>query len=116
MLVGTIFLSALGLRSVEVIVKTFYTTVSLIERDKKLLWTLDPASEKPTNLLGMKLAHNIKSKSGEEVAHSGRKISAATLKDIQKAKISEIEVDTTDLEGAWAASDIVDTTGRGGLL
>ena len=107
---GTIFLRALGLRSGEDILKTFYTTDRLVIRDKKLLWTLDPASEKPTNLLGMKLAHSVKSKSGDEVAHSGRKISAAILKEVQKAKISEIEVDTTDLEGAWAASDIVDTT------
>ncbi len=107
---GTIFLRALGLRSGEDILKTFYTTDRLVVRDKKLFWTLDPASEKPTNLLGMKLAHSIKSKSGEEVAHSGRKITAATLKEIQKAKISEIEIDLTDLEGAWSAADIVDTT------
>jgi DNA-directed RNA polymerase subunit beta len=107
---GTIFLRALGLRSGEDILKTFYTTDRLVIRDKKLLWTLDPASEKPTNLLGMKLAHSIKSKSGDEVAHSGRKINHAVLKEIQKAKVTEIEVDTTDLEGAWAASDIVDTT------
>ena len=107
---GTIFLRALGLRSGEDILKTFYTTDRLVVRDKKLFWTLDPASEKPTNLLGMKLAHSIKSKSGDEVAHSGRKITPAILKEIQKAKVSEIEVDTTDLEGAWAASDIVDTT------
>ncbi len=107
---GTIFLRALGLRSGEDILKTFYTTDRLIIRDKKLFWTLDPASEKPTNLLGMKLAHSVKSKSGDEVAHSGRKITPATMKEIQKAKIGEIEVDTTDLEGAWAASDIVDTT------
>jgi DNA-directed RNA polymerase subunit beta len=107
---GTIFLRALGLRSGEDILKTFYTTDRLVVRDKKLFWTLDPASDKPTNLLGMKLAHSIKSKSGDEVAHSGRKITAATLKEIQKAKISEIEVDVSDLEGAWAASDIVDTT------
>jgi DNA-directed RNA polymerase subunit beta len=107
---GTIFLRALGLRSGEDILKTFYTTDRMVVRDKKLYWTLDPAGDKPTNLLGMKLAHNIKSKSGDEVAHSGRKINHAVLKEIQKAKISEIEVDITDLEGAWAASDIVDTT------
>ena len=107
---GTIFLRALGLRSGEDILRAFYTVDRLAIRDKKLLWTLDPASDKPTNLLGMKLAHSIKSKSGEEVAHSGRKISAATLKEIQKAKIGEIEVDSSDLEGAWSASDIVDTT------
>ncbi|HUM06077.1 MAG TPA: DNA-directed RNA polymerase subunit beta [Terriglobales bacterium] len=113
---GTIFLRALGLRSGEDILKTFYTVDRLAVRDQKLYWTIDPAGEKPTNLLGMKLAHSIKSKSGEEIAHSGRKINAAILKEIQKAKITEIEVDTTDLEGAWAASDIVDTTSGEVLL
>ncbi len=107
---GTIFLRALGLRAGEDILRTFYTVDRLAIRDKKLFWTLDPTSDKPTNLLGMKLAHSIKSRSGEEVAHSGRKISAAILKEIQKAKVSEIEVDSTDLEGAWSAGDIVDTT------
>ncbi|MGA9644041.1 MAG: DNA-directed RNA polymerase subunit beta [Terriglobales bacterium] len=113
---GTIFLRALGLRSGEDILKTFYTTDRLVIRDNKLYWTLDPSSDKPTNLLGMKLAHSVKSKSGDEIAHSGRKISTAIFKEIQKAKISEIEVDTTDLEGAWAASDIVDTTSGEVLL
>src|SRR6204780_3123998 len=107
---GTIFLRALGLRSGEDILRSFYTPDRLIGRDQKPFWTLDPASDKPTNLLGMKLAHSIKSKSGDEVAHSGRKITPATFKEIQKAKITEVEVDTSDLEGAWSASDIVDTT------
>src|SRR5579863_10144015 len=107
---GTIFLRALGLRSGEDILRTFYTVDRLVVRDKKLFWTLDPNSEKPTNLLGMKLAHSIKNKSGEEIAHSGRKLNAATLKEIQKAKINEIEVDISDLEGAWVAADVVDTT------
>jgi DNA-directed RNA polymerase subunit beta len=107
---GTIFLRALGLRGGDDILKTFYTVDRLAIKDKKLFWTLDPASEKPTNLLGMKLAHSIKNKSGDEIAHSGRKITAQVLKEIQKAKVSEIEVDITDLEGAWVASDVVDTT------
>src|SRR5213082_246814 len=107
---GTIFLRALGLRSGEDILKSFYTTDRIAVRDKKLYWTLDPASEKPTNLLGMKLARSVKNKSGDEIAHSGRKINAQVLKEIQKSKITEIEVDITDLEGAWTAGDVVDTT------
>src|SRR4051812_41409627 len=107
---GTIFLRALGLRSGEDILRTFYTVDRLTVRDKKLFWTLDPNNEKPTNLLGMKLAHSIKNKAGDEIAHSGRKINATTLKEIQKAKISEIEVDVSDLEGSWVAGDVVDTT------
>src|ERR1700752_476151 len=106
---GTIFLRALGLRSGEDILRSFYTVDRIAIKDKKLYWTLDPNSEKATNLLGMKLAHSIKSKSGDEIAHSGRKLNAAILKEIQKPKISEIELYVSDREGAWAAGDIVDT-------
>src|ERR1039457_12792 len=107
---GTIFLRALGLRSGEDILRAFYTTDRLLVRDKKLFLTLDPASEKPTKPLGMKTAPSIKNKSGDAINDSGRKINAQVLKDIQKAKVTEIEVDITDLEGAWTAGDIVDTT------
>ncbi len=107
---GTIFLRALGLRSSEDILRTFYTVDKIAVRDKKLFWTLEPGVEKPTNLLGLKITHRIAAKSGDEIAHSGRKITPAILKEIHKHKISDIEVDAVDLEGAFAASDIVDTT------
>jgi DNA-directed RNA polymerase subunit beta len=107
---GTIFLRALGLRSSEDILRAFYTVDRLVIRDKKLFWTLDADQDKPTNLLGMKLAHSIKNKAGDEIAHSGRRLNAATMKEIHKAKINEIEVDISDLEGAFVAGDVVDTT------
>ncbi|HKU19600.1 MAG TPA: DNA-directed RNA polymerase subunit beta [Terriglobales bacterium] len=113
---GTIFLRALGLRSGEDILRTFYTVDRLAIRDKKLYWTLEPGVERPTNLLGLKLTHRIAGKGGEEIAHAGRKITPAIMKEIHKAKISEIEVETNDLEGAWAASDMVDTTSGEVLL
>ena len=58
----------------------------------------------------MKLSHRIVGRGGEEIAHAGRKITPAILKEIQKAKVTEIEIDTTDLEGAFTAADVVDTT------
>src|SRR5262249_23259633 len=100
----------LGLRSDEDILRTFYTVDRISLRDKKLRWVLEGGTEKPTNLLGLKLAHSIKDKSGHEIAHSGRKISTAVLKEIQKAKITEIDIDTTDLESAFTVADIVDTS------
>ncbi len=106
---GTIFLRALGLRSDEEILRTFYTVDRIAIRDKKLYWTLDPGTEKPTNLLGMKLAKAITAKNGDEVSHSGRKVTAAVMKEIQKHRISEIEADLTDLEGAFVAADVIDT-------
>ena len=69
---------------------------------------LESGIERPTNLLGLKLAHSIKDKSGHEIAHSGRKITPAVLKEIQKAKITEIDIDPTDLEGAFTAADVID--------
>ncbi len=105
---GTIFLRALGLRSDEEILRTFYTVDRIAIRDKKLFWTLEPGSDKPTSLLGMKLAKAITSKGGEEISHSGRKVTAAVMKEIQKHRISEIEADLTDLEGAFVAADVVD--------
>ena len=107
---GTIFLRALGLRADEDILRTFYTVDRIALRDSKIYWTLDPEVERPTNLVGLKPAHAVKSSRGDEIVHSGRKITGSLLKEIQKAKIGEIEIDTTDLEGAFTAADIVDTT------
>jgi DNA-directed RNA polymerase subunit beta len=106
---GTIFLRALGLRSDEDILRTFYTVDKIAVKDKKLYWTLEPGIDRPTNLAGMKLSHRVVGRGGEEIAHSGRKITPAILKEIQKAKVTEIEIDTTDLEGAFTAADVVDT-------
>jgi DNA-directed RNA polymerase subunit beta len=105
---GTIFLRALGLRSDEEILRTFYTVDRIAIRDNKLYWTLDPTSDKPTNLLGMKLAKAITAKNGDEVSHSGRKVTSAVMKEIQKHRITEIEADNTDLEGAFVAADVID--------
>ena len=105
---GTIFLRALGLRADEDILRTFYTVDRIALRDQKLYWTLEPGVERPTNLLGLKLSHKV-SKGSEEIAHAGRKVTASVLKEIQKAKVSEIEVELGDLEGAYTISDVVDT-------
>src|SRR5262245_28251461 len=113
---GTIFLRALGLRSDEDILRTFYTVDRISLKNNKLSWTLESGIERPTNLIGLKLARSIKDKNGHEIAHSGRKISTAILKEIQKAKITEIDVDATDLEGAFTAADIVDTASGEVLL
>jgi DNA-directed RNA polymerase subunit beta len=106
---GSIFLRALGLKTDEDIVRTFYTVDRVTVRDGKMLWNLEPGIERPTNLLGMKLAHSIKGKGGEEIAHSGRKVNHQVLKELQKQKITEVEVDVSDLEGAYIAADVVDT-------
>src|SRR5512146_2913759 len=107
---GTIFLRALGLRSDEDILRTFYTVDRLVLREGKIYWTLEPGIERPTNLLGMKLSHRVVNSKGEEIGHAGRKVNPALLREINKARITEIEIEPGDLEGAWTAGDVVDTT------
>ena len=104
---GTIFLRALGLRSDEEILKTFYTVDRITMKDGKLLWTVPQDAGVATHLQGAKPAHAVVVK-GEEIAHSGRKITAHTLKALRAHGVTEIEVESAELDGAITAADVVD--------
>src|SRR3984885_8782072 len=106
---GTIFLRALGLRSDEEILKTFYTVDTIQLEGGKLHWTLNEDATKATHLLGAKPAHAVHSGS-DEIAHSGRKITASILKALRAAKVKKVEIETAELDGAMTAADVVDTT------
>ena len=99
---GTIFLRALGLRSNEEILKTFYTIDRIHIADGKLQWAVPADPKASTHLQGAKPAHAVLHK-GEEIAHSGRKITANTLKAIRAANIEKIEVESAELDGAMTA-------------
>ena len=68
---GTIFLRALGLRSDEEILKTFYTVDRIHIVDGKLHWAVPQETGKSTHLQGAKPAHAVLH-NGEEIAHSER--------------------------------------------
>src|SRR6516165_943001 len=104
---GTIFLRALGLRSDEEILKTFYTVDRINIADGKLQWAVPADPKHSTHLLGAKPAHAVLHK-GEEIAHSGRKITPNTLKAIRAANIDKIEVESAELDGALTAADVID--------
>ena len=98
---GTVFLRALGLKSDAEILKAFYRVGDVAIRDKKLYWKVSDA------LIGFKLSYAI-TKGKDTVVPQGRKITQGVYKEILKAKIEEVEVAPNDLEGAFAASDVVD--------
>ncbi len=106
---GTIFLRALGLRSDEEILKTFYTVDTINIADGKLHWTISEEAGKTSHLLGAKPAHAVMA-DGQEIAHSGRKVTPSIMKALRAAKVASIEVETSELDGAMTASDVVDTT------
>ena len=104
---GTIFLRALGLRSDEEILKTFYTVDRIHIADGKLQWAVAQEAGKATHLQGAKPAHAVLH-NGDEIAHSGRKITAHTLKAIRAAAIDRVEIEAAELDGALTAADVID--------
>src|SRR6201994_1890095 len=106
---GTIFLRALGLRSDEDILKTFYLADTIQVNNGKLAWQISEDKAQPTHLLGAKPAHAVVVK-GEEIAHSGRKITPSILKALRNHKVTSVEIETSELDGAMTLADVVDTT------
>ena len=103
---GTIFLRALGLRTDEEILKTFYTVDTINVKEGKLTWNVAEEG-KPSNLQGTRPAVGI-AVQGEEIVPATRKISAHSLKALRAAKIAHVEVETSEFDGAMTAADIVD--------
>src|SRR5258705_7460269 len=105
---GTIFLRALGLRTDEEILKTFYTVDTINVKDGKLHWKVVPEGQL-TNLHGTRPATAVTVK-GEELAPATRKISAHSLKSLRSHKVEQVEVETSEFDGAMTAGDVVDLT------
>jgi DNA-directed RNA polymerase subunit beta len=101
---GSVFLRALGFKTDEQILRAFYHVDKISIKDKKLFWNVGDGA----GLLGLKLSHAITAKSGETVVGQGKKITSSLMKEIQKAKIQQVEVAPNDLEGAYIAADVVD--------
>ncbi len=99
---GTVFLRALGLKTNSEIVKAFYQTTAVHIQDSKLLWQVSPM------LRGMRLSIEVKDKSGKVLVPQGRKVTATFMREIKKAGLDHIEISVNDLEGAFAADDIID--------
>src|SRR6058998_1007992 len=100
---GTIFLRALGLKTDEEILRTFYRVERITLDTKKILWDVSPG------LAGRKAKIDVVDpKTDEVIVAKGKKIRRAMIAHMEKAKIHAIPVDPEALEGAYAAADIID--------
>ncbi len=100
---GTVFLRALGLKTDAEILRQFYKVDEIKVDGSKL------SRKVSENLLGVRLADDVKDKSGKVVAKKGRKVTPLALKDLQKSEVESLPASASDLEGALFASDVVDT-------
>ena len=109
---GTVFLRAMGLKSDEQILRTFYTdtlTRITLTKDKKVIWNVaQQGGPGRGSLRDMKLTMAIQAKNGDVVVASGKKVTSRLLNEIYKAKIERFEIAANDLEGAAAIADVID--------
>ena len=99
---GSIFLRALGMKSNEDILRTFYQVERISLRDKDLFWNVSPG------IVDRKLAHEIRNpKSDEVIVGAHKRITENLFKELIKAKVSQIRAALADLEGAYSVADVV---------
>ena len=98
---ATVFLRALGLRGADEIIRTFYTVnrISLLEGTTR--WAVGET------LVGRRAASEIMIDVTHKIG-AGKKVSASALAALQKAGVEWIAVAPAELEGAYAATDVVD--------
>src|SRR5207245_6888206 len=101
---GSIFLRALGMKSNEEILRTFFQVERVTLRDSEYYWNLSEG------VIDRKLSHEIKAPRSEEVliaAH--RRITEPVYKELVKAKIAQVRVSLGELEGAFTVADMVNS-------
>jgi DNA-directed RNA polymerase subunit beta len=99
---GSIFLRALGMKSNEDILRTFYQVERISLRDKDLYWNISPG------IVDRKLTHEIRNpKSDEVIVGAHKRITENLFKELIKAKISQVRSTLQDLEGAYSVADVV---------
>jgi DNA-directed RNA polymerase subunit beta len=99
---GSIFLRALGMKSNEDILRTFYQVERISLRDKDLYWNVSPG------IVDRKLTHEIKNPRTEDVVVGAHKrITENLFKELIKAKVSQVRAALADLEGAYSVADVV---------
>jgi DNA-directed RNA polymerase subunit beta len=98
---ATVFLRALGLRGADEIIRSFYTVDKLSFANGATRWAVGDS------LLGMRAAKDIKAGS-DVVTAAGKKINATALATLKKAGVPSVEIADAELEGAFAATDVVD--------
>jgi DNA-directed RNA polymerase subunit beta len=98
---ATVFLRALGLRGADEIIRTFYSVDRLTLKGGSIQWAVSDS------LQGLRAARDIKA-GNDVVTHAGKKITSTALATLRKAGVESVEVSDAELEGAFAAGDVVD--------
>src|SRR5436190_128023 len=99
---ASVFLRALGLRGADEIIRAFYNVDKLHIKNGKIYWSV------ADSLVGLRAATEVQVPGGEFTIQSGKKITKNAIEALKKANVEAIEISDAELEGAFAAADVVD--------
>ena len=99
---ATVFLRALGLRGADEILRTFYTTESLVLKGGKILWKVSDS------MVGRRSAQELAIPGSDLALHSGKKIRKDQVDAMKKAGVEAVELVDAEREGAFSCGDVVD--------
>jgi DNA-directed RNA polymerase subunit beta len=99
---ASVFLRALGLRGADEIIRAFFSVDKLHIKSGKIYWSV------ADSLVGLRAATEIQVPGGEFTIQAGKKITKNAIEALKKASVEAVEISDAELEGAFAASDVVD--------
>ncbi len=98
---ASVFLRALGLRGHDEIIRSFYTVEKIYMRKDSKFWAVSES------LVGLRAGKDIAIPKSDITITAGKKITNSAIAALRKANVEAIEVADAELEGGFAASDIV---------
>jgi DNA-directed RNA polymerase subunit beta len=99
---ASVFLRALGLRGADEIIRTFYTVDKLHLKGSSIQWAVSDS------LVGLRAARDIVVPGENFTVQQGKKITKNAVEALKKANVEAVEISDAELEGAFAAADVVD--------
>jgi DNA-directed RNA polymerase subunit beta len=99
---GSIFLRALGMKSNEEILRTFYQVERITLGERELHWNVSEG------LINRKLSHEIRHpRTDETIVGAHKRVTEALYRELVKARVEKVKVSVGDLEGAFTVADLV---------
>ncbi|MGH9139870.1 MAG: DNA-directed RNA polymerase subunit beta, partial [Vicinamibacterales bacterium] len=99
---ASVFLRALGLRGADEIIRSFYNVDRLQIKDGTLYWAV------ADSLVGLRAAKDLVVPGENFTVQSGKKITKNAVEALKRANVEAVEVSDAELEGAYAAADVID--------
>ena len=99
---ASVFLRALGLRGADEIIRSFYSVEKLCLKNGSIHWGVSDS------LVGLRAARDIVVPGENFTVQSGKKITKNAVEALKRANVPAVEISDAELEGAFAAADVVD--------